>query len=247
MYDNFVFDLYGTLVDISTDESSELLWKQVTLYYGYHGAWWKPEELRQAYAEKVLSLLAGKADTEFPEIKIEDCFEYLYRSKGVDPKPADVSATCRVFRLLSTEYIKNYPATLPTLQYLKSHKKKIYLLSNAQAAFTRPELCVLGLDRMFDGIWISSEFGASKPAANFLGSLIESEGLDPRTTLMVGNDSSTDLEVALRCGIDSALINTNHTRPECLVLARSKASHVIESGNLAEVLQLKPPRQGFRG
>jgi len=33
-YENYVFDLYGTLVDIHTDENSEGLWEKLALFLG---------------------------------------------------------------------------------------------------------------------------------------------------------------------------------------------------------------------
>ena len=38
MYQNYIFDLYGTLVDIRTDEWQAQLWKKLQLLYNYHGA-----------------------------------------------------------------------------------------------------------------------------------------------------------------------------------------------------------------
>jgi len=37
-YENYIFDLYGTLVDIHTDEEDESLWKALAEYYGKYGA-----------------------------------------------------------------------------------------------------------------------------------------------------------------------------------------------------------------
>ena len=36
-YDNYVFDLYGTLVDIHTDEEPKEIWDKLALFYGYYG------------------------------------------------------------------------------------------------------------------------------------------------------------------------------------------------------------------
>ena len=33
-YKNYIFDLYGTPVDIHTDEEQELLWEKLALFYG---------------------------------------------------------------------------------------------------------------------------------------------------------------------------------------------------------------------
>ena len=33
-YQNYVFDLYGTLVDIHTDEEQQMLWEKMAMFYG---------------------------------------------------------------------------------------------------------------------------------------------------------------------------------------------------------------------
>ena len=47
-YDNYVFDLYGTLVDIHTQEDDYVLWEKLALFYGYYSAIYEPEELKAA-------------------------------------------------------------------------------------------------------------------------------------------------------------------------------------------------------
>ena len=34
MYQNYIFDLYGTLVDIHTNEKKAYLWKKMSLFFG---------------------------------------------------------------------------------------------------------------------------------------------------------------------------------------------------------------------
>ena len=46
MYNNYIFDLYGTLVDISTDEYSMDLWEKVALFYSFKGAKYSALELK---------------------------------------------------------------------------------------------------------------------------------------------------------------------------------------------------------
>ena len=33
MYNNYIFDLYGTLIDINTDEWNDDLWKKIAIFY----------------------------------------------------------------------------------------------------------------------------------------------------------------------------------------------------------------------
>ena len=46
MYDNYVFDLYGTLVDIHTEENDAKVWEKLSLFYGFYGALYDPQELQ---------------------------------------------------------------------------------------------------------------------------------------------------------------------------------------------------------
>ena len=49
MYDTCIFDLYGTLVDICTDEKKPELWERLALFYAFYGAEYTPYELHQGY------------------------------------------------------------------------------------------------------------------------------------------------------------------------------------------------------
>ena len=40
MYKNYLFDLYGTLVDINTNEWKSYLWKKMAELYGFEGAFY---------------------------------------------------------------------------------------------------------------------------------------------------------------------------------------------------------------
>ena len=52
-YQNYIFDLYGTLIDINTNEWSAQLWKKMAILYGYYGAHYTYKELGQAYGRLV--------------------------------------------------------------------------------------------------------------------------------------------------------------------------------------------------
>ena len=44
-YQNYILDLYGTLVDIHTDESKASLWKKIAVYFSAQGAAYTGKEL----------------------------------------------------------------------------------------------------------------------------------------------------------------------------------------------------------
>ena len=47
MYEAYIFDLYGTLVDIRTNEEKAYLWKKMSEIYSSMGACYEPMELKK--------------------------------------------------------------------------------------------------------------------------------------------------------------------------------------------------------
>lgn len=212
-YRNFLFDLYGTLADIHTNESKKALWASLAGWYRAHGAQYSPWRLRRRYLELAEQERkdAGQRHPafSFPDIQIERVFQALYREKGVSVSADAVAETALFFRTLSRSYIRLYPQIRPMLAELRRNGKRCILLSNAQAVFTIPELKLLGIDRLFDDIFISSMEECAKPDTHFYALACERCGLDAKDTLMVGNDLSTDIAGAKLFGIDSVYIHSN--------------------------------------
>lgn len=218
-YEAYAFDLYGTLVDIHTEEDDPILWKKLALFYGYYDALYEPEKLKEAYEELVKGKeLALKSELEeneryaheaSPEIEITEVFAELYRRKGVEADEKLAVHTGQFFRVLSTEYVRVYPNTGRMLESLKKAGKKVYLLSNAQRIFTEYEMHVLDIAKYFDGILISSDYKTRKPDPRFFDAMIEKYQLDPKTTLFIGNDSKTDIAGAQNKGLDTFYVNSN--------------------------------------
>ena len=92
-YRNYIFDLYGTLVDIDVDETDRKLWEHMCRFYGYYGALYEADELRRAYSlsvqdrnDQVKKEYAVKYRQESqPEILYEEVFGGLFADKGMVP------------------------------------------------------------------------------------------------------------------------------------------------------------------
>ncbi|MBR1390096.1 MAG: HAD family hydrolase [Lachnospiraceae bacterium] len=217
MYRNYVFDLYGTLVDIHTDESGTELWEKLALFYGYYGAVYPPEELKKRYeslcrqkeVEMKSSMESHDAHEACPEIQIEEVFEVLFLEKGVQPELSLCVHAGQFFRALSTEYVKLYEGVPKMLEQLKKSGGNLYLLSNAQRIFTEYELNYLDIRKYFDGILISSEYGTKKPDVRFYEILLKKYDLKPGTCIMIGNDVRCDIEGARKAGMDTFYIHSN--------------------------------------
>ena len=218
-YDVYVFDLYGTLVDIHTDEEQMEVWEKLSLFYGYYGAFYNAMELKDAYGE----LVKGKEknlkstlekDPKYsheasPEIEITEVFLELFREKGVEAEEALAVHAGQFFRVLTTEYVRLYEGTTEMLLRLRKAGKKIYLLSNAQRIFTEYEMRSLDLVKYFDGILISSDYKTKKPDKRFFDILLDKYEIDPGKALFVGNDSRSDIAGAQGVGMDTFYIKSN--------------------------------------
>lgn len=198
MEKNLLFDLYGTLINIHTNEESLLFWDSVKEELFIDSAL-SSEEIRNKYLE-----YCKKLSKEKEEIEILDVFKLL----GFENKNEALMAAKR-FRDLSTSFIKLYPRVKETLLELKSLGFKLYVLSNAQASFTLPELKKLGIYDLFDGIAISSDYGVKKPNQEFYKRAMLDFNIS--SGIMIGNDYECDILPAQALGLGAIFIKSNIT------------------------------------
>ena len=121
------------------------------------------------------------------------------------------------------------------LDVLKAKGKNIYLLSNAQRAFTENELNMFDLTKYFDGICISSDEECSKPDVNYYNILFERFNLEKSESIMIGNDYLSDIGGAADFGIDSLYIHQSIS-PNIEGVLRSKYS--VMDGNVYKIKEL---------
>lgn len=234
MYKNYVFDLYGTLVDINTDEDCEILWEKLSLFYKFKGADYSPLSLKEAYKEKVKKAQSAITDTKYPDIVIEEVFNDLFKDKNVNVSKDTLYDTAHLFRVLSIKYIKLYDGVIELLELLKKKGKKVYLLSNAQRIFTLYEMKMLNIEKFFDDILFSSDFKVCKPDILFYNQLLEKLNLDKHETIMIGNDYIADIEGAYNFGIDSLYIDSNLS-PEINSELKSTYSIMDKDGTVNKI------------
>jgi len=212
-YTDLIFDLYGTLVDIHTEED-DLVWEKTALYFGFYGAHYTGPELKAAFqaAMREREAKAGQSYECFPDIPFEQVMGELFRAKGVAEHADTLGVNAaQLFRISSIEYIRLYPHVLEALGDLRAKGYRLWLLSNAQRVFTAFELNHLGLGSQLDGIYISSDYGCRKPDVRFYRALIEEQKLDISRCLMIGNDRETDIAGAKAAGLDTLYMHTDLT------------------------------------
>ena len=214
-YTDLVFDLYGTLVDIHTEES-DCVWEHTAIFFGFYGARYSGPELKAAFRSAMAAreAKAGQSYECFPDIPFEQVMAQLFREKGVENADALGIQAAQLFRITSIEYIRIYPGVTEALVSLREAGYRLWLLSNAQQVFTAYELRHLDLEQYFDGIYLSSDYGCRKPDRRFYRALLEDQGLDPDSCLMIGNDRETDIAGAKGAGMATLYMHTNLTPPD---------------------------------
>ncbi len=235
MYKNYIFDLYGTLIDIRTDEWSDEFWDKFAAWMTENEMSYSGKELHRLYDEEVKKAERRQTNYEYPEIDLLPVFKNICLKRKTTITDDEVWETGENFRKISTKMIQLYPNTLKVLKELKKFGKNVYLLSNAQRVFTWQELERTGITKYFDDIFISSDAGCKKPDTAFYKKLIDKHNLDISECVMIGNDSTSDIAGAKALGMDAFYMRTeispkNDPVPDC--------RYVFEDGDIGHVLEL---------
>ena len=211
-FTDYVFDLYGTLADICTNESPAVFWEGVAQDAERFGAQYTGEGLRREYLRlcadevRLRALTLPDVPISFVEPELLNVFRRLLSERGADETHAEAFAAA--FRRRSTLWLKPMPHALETLDALRRGGARTFLLSNAQSCFTVRELDTLGLTAKFDGILLSSDAGMKKPYRGLFERLLSRYGIDRKTAVMVGNDAVADIGGADAAGLKSFYYHT---------------------------------------
>lgn len=219
VFSTYLFDLYGTLADICTDESAEVFWHAMAADAEEFGVQYTGETLRAAYHSLCADETRRRHEAlpSVPQAFVEPELLHVFR-RLLHTDDANAAAFARLFRRRSTVWLRPMPHALKTLDALKARGAKCYLLSNAQSCFTMDELDALGLRSRFDGILLSSDAGMKKPYRGLFELLLSRYAIDRQTAVMVGNDAEADVGGADAAGIPNRYLHTwqSGPRPESL-------------------------------
>ncbi len=243
-YQNYIFDLYGTLVDIRTDEESSMLWEWMAIeLQEKYNTFTNGTKLQEDYLRMVKEeeeVLAAQNGSAYPEIQIEKVWNRILDGSCT---MEDTKKVCKAFRDMSRARLEVYPGVQEVFAAIRAAGGRIFLLSNAQWIFTEEELRMCGLRDSFDDIFISSDLGIKKPDRNFLRKLMEKHNLDVQDTVMIGNEVKADVGIATAVGMDAVYINTSgYSMGEIkntLLACNASLDHVVvvKNGDIRLVLR----------
>ena len=99
-----------------------------------------------------------------------------------------------------------YPESETVLNRLAQMDVGLYVVSNWDLQLAEV-LDNLDWTRYFDGVVVSAVSGFEKPDARLFEEALRMSGVERDRAVMVGNDPSTDIEGAVRAGIDTVLVD----------------------------------------
>lgn len=202
------FDLYGTLINIRTDEGDMRTYETLSGYLSYHSVFISPEVLKKAYFDKVQQYL-GQSREPFPEVDVYKIFFDIMHSYGKEKYcKTTVIDISMLFRSLTIRKFEPFEGIYDVLGEI-CYKYKTALISDAQWVFTEPEMAMLGIDRFFKYCIFSSRFGFKKPDTRLFNIAMKKIGVKPEESIYIGDNPSRDMVGSKKAGMKFLLFRTN--------------------------------------
>lgn len=189
-----LFDLYGTLIDIETDESMEEIYRSIANFLTYLGAKAHRSEVRDLYYRIMKEQKEQRAE-KYPEVDVVDIWSRFLGKQGIPENLENRQFSlilAQFYRSISRKRLQLYPSVKYVLDELKS-SFPLAIVSDAQACWALPEMRAVSLEGYFESIIISSDFGFRKPDSRLFHYALEEMGISPDEALHVGNDMYRDI------------------------------------------------------
>lgn len=198
-----LFDLYGTLVDIKTNEEDAALWQRLADWLAANlSRYVSSDQLHRDYFQ----LVEHEARIHGEGFALSKA---LHKLLGKEVSEEQVRLFANEFRQLSTQSLKLREYTIPLLTRLRTEQFRLALVSNTEALFSNYDIDRVGLREFFDAIVLSSEIGVAKPDPEILEEALRSISVTPREAVFVGDTVETDAVAARGLDMPCVLIRRN--------------------------------------
>jgi putative hydrolase of the HAD superfamily len=206
------FDLYGTLVDIDTDETAPETARAFEQWVAQaHGLLAASREADHPIGPDLFALRPPSHAFGEPDIT-PLFFDHLAFLLGRRATPDEVRAAAMSFRTCSRRSFGLVPGALETLQALAPHVG-LGMISNAQSLFTTPEIAPFGFLDHLRPLVISSDVGVRKPSPQIFWVALSRAGISAGEAMHVGNDPLDDVDGAHESGLQTCLVDDGRARP----------------------------------
>ncbi|MCX8031469.1 MAG: HAD family hydrolase [Thermodesulfovibrionales bacterium] len=205
------FDLYGTLINIRTDEGDFNTYEILARYLSYHHVYISADLLKRTYFDKINQQLTESKEA-FPEVDVYKIFFDIMHSYGKERyNQKTVIDICMLYRSLTIRRFEPFLGVYEILAEICS-RFKTALISDAQWVFTEPEIEILDLGRFFKLKVLSSRFGYKKPDERLFLTAMRKLDSKPQDTVYIGDNPSRDLVGAKRAGMKCVLFRTSNRK-----------------------------------
>jgi putative hydrolase of the HAD superfamily len=200
-----MLDLYGTLVEVYTNEDRNEIYDFLSKYLRYYDVNIDSGRLRANFESEKAQNMASRHE-KYPEVNLVDVFENILKREGLNNSFLKKSC-CKLFRVLSRDRLELFPDCIPVLKEMDKSGYPLALVSNAQKIFTTNEIRILGLDHFFKYKVFSSQYGFAKPDHRLF--LIACGLLDvsPPNAIYIGDNPYHDIKGAKKIGMTTILLN----------------------------------------
>jgi len=197
-----IFDLYGTLIDIRTDEDDFYTYDTVSKWLQYKGVKIDPEVLKSEYHSKIADRMAVSKE-QYPEIRVEEIFAEICNENAIWKSDTTYLGieTSKVFRSASLRRMRPFEESLKILLRYKDIPK--CLVSNGQRVFSEKELRFLGLYEHFDHVIFSSDVRYKKPDPRIFKIALDRLKLKPDEVLSIGDTVENDVITPREIGMEA--------------------------------------------
>ena len=194
-----LFDIYGTLVDIHTNEHRDDAFESLSRFLEYRRVFISGRELKELYFDHINQQIARSRE-KHPEVDVVRAFGHVLRERGRTTDRYLTMITAQLYRSLSREHLRLYDDTFWTLNEFRK-RYRLGIVSDAQRVFCKPELRALRLENFFDALVISSDYGFRKPDPRLLHIALAALDAPASEAAYIGNKYETDLVGAKAAGI----------------------------------------------
>lgn len=211
-----IFDLYGTLIDIETDEADYHIYRSIAHFLTYRGIYIHRKEVKENYY-RIMKRQKEKKNEKYPEIDvicIWDTFLAQYSMEDSHERKELARILAQMYRGISRKRLRLYPYVKEVLNELRDDFQ-MAIVSDAQSCYAIPEICALGLDEYFNPVIISSEYGYRKPDMRLIQKALVSMKLETDEVIFAGNDMYRDIYGAKRLAIKTIFFNSNQGNRSC--------------------------------
>ena len=193
-----LFDVYGTLIDIKTNEHNDGTFESLSRFLEYRRVFIRPQELKEFYFDQLNQQIARSRE-KYPDVDVADAFAHVLREYGGVNDRYLAAMITQLYRSLIRERMRLFDDTFWTLNKFR-RQYKLGIVSDAQRLFCKPELRTLRLERFFDATVFSSDYGFRKPDPRLFHIALAMIDIPQSEAAYIGNGYETDLIGAKSAG-----------------------------------------------